>query len=919
MAHKPPTQQYNYWRFLLVASLVFSAINLVPLALGHPVIVYDNLTQNNPLRFLASEIIRSGHLPLWNPLAWSGTPLLAGFNAGVFFPLFVLYLIFPPLLAFSLFLAGLEIVLAFGMFWLFCHLKVAQRPASLIALASPLLGFFASQSVHLDMASGLALVPYLVIAVIRLARATSVTQGIYAGLVMGISYSLVVLGGAPEAMIYEALFIAIFTILQLWRSRPRLKVVVAGACVFLVTVVLVPAAQLLPGLGFVSGSQRGSLPSNFATLGPLYPSAFFSLVTPFIFGGTGGFGSQPPYFGPYGFEELTIFAGIVPLALAIYALASLVATRRRPSADITRSSRGILVDLALATLVSTIASLGSYTPLEAVLLHIPVYNQQRLPSRNIFALDFLIMVYAGFGLEHFLVQAKPAKTLMRIVGMIFAAIVTSSALIVTLNSNFTYWLGGTSSPIAHLGEITISNGIEAMILVAFAALVYLRPRLSTNAVAAGIGVLLAIDATSFGAQAYFSVAPTSAYATDATAPGTQFASIMRQVGGRFAIYDPNLLYHPQELAIGQPNLAMFNRLSSIQGYSSLTLGQYDALTSTHVQDTMDPTLFTSELGRQLELTTVATGMGYFSNYVSKTTLATAIPANLIPAPTGAVAPNFDLKAQVSDFVGESVTSDQILVDFSIANPSGTAVVPGDVISSSSISALGVRQGNSGPITWAKLEPSKTTSVEANTVYSYQLPTAVTFDQVVGQQQLPGSISDPSSAIVAGITVVTGKSFLSLNGMLTGYLTPAQYRQIATIDQLLILERRNPDPLWAKFAKMTPEPPLPISPTTKVQLRSASFGLDGIAQYQLYSGRRSTFTVSETFAPGWEATVTQGSKTSIIPARSCGIFVCVSIPSGPSVVKLNYQTPHVKAGLVASSLGVLWILGVAGWLWRRKGA
>ena len=53
---------------------------------GNLVLPGDNLYQNEPLRVLTGNILRSGRLPAWDPFIWSGTPLLAGWNAGAMFP-----------------------------------------------------------------------------------------------------------------------------------------------------------------------------------------------------------------------------------------------------------------------------------------------------------------------------------------------------------------------------------------------------------------------------------------------------------------------------------------------------------------------------------------------------------------------------------------------------------------------------------------------------------------------------------------------------------------------------------------------------------------------------------------------------------------------------------------------------------------
>src|SRR5208283_5728772 len=62
------------------AVALFVAIPLLmgipPALVGRPLFpgsgTADNLTQNYPLRVLSGELLRHGHLPLWDPYIWSG-------------------------------------------------------------------------------------------------------------------------------------------------------------------------------------------------------------------------------------------------------------------------------------------------------------------------------------------------------------------------------------------------------------------------------------------------------------------------------------------------------------------------------------------------------------------------------------------------------------------------------------------------------------------------------------------------------------------------------------------------------------------------------------------------------------------------------------------------------------------------------
>src|SRR5215472_2314813 len=116
---RPPASRS--WRGDAVAVGVLVALPAlvfgVPALLGHPVYPGDDLTQNFPLRVLAGQQIRGGHLPLYDPYIWSGAPLLGGWNAGAAYPLTALFAVVPGVAAWTLNLIVTWAVAGAGMFF----------------------------------------------------------------------------------------------------------------------------------------------------------------------------------------------------------------------------------------------------------------------------------------------------------------------------------------------------------------------------------------------------------------------------------------------------------------------------------------------------------------------------------------------------------------------------------------------------------------------------------------------------------------------------------------------------------------------------------------------------------------------------------------------------------------------------------
>ncbi len=907
-----PTGYGHRWFAPAVAVLYF-AVNSLPLIWNRILIVEDDYIQNNPLRFLTGEIFRSGHLPFWNLFSWSGTPLMAGMNAGSFYPLSALYVILPSNWAFLVQLSLFEAAFAAGMYWLFDQLGLRRLPALLIAVPAPLLGYFAAEIVHTDMLGGLAMVPYMVVAIVKLTRAENGRQALSAGLLLGVSYALVVLAGAPEAMIYEATFIALFAILEMVRARVPLRRLPPFALAFALTAGLLPAIQLLPGLAFVGISQRGHVGASFAIFGPATPTSFLLLTSPYLFGGPIPRSGQAGYFGPFNYEEIQIFVGIIPLALAIYALVTLVARRRgRAASPLPYSTARTLQDLGWATLFSTVAAFGASTPLESLLLHLPLYNKQRLPARNIFAFDFYLEVLAGFGLQR-LFTYRPSRKHLTVIATILAgaAVVETAALF--LDGRLTQAVGYKLDWSNGLGFIVASSATEILILAGFVAVLRNRRRIPRKAFVITLAALIALDTAAYNYQGFFATNITPALAAGKASGDQYLADQVRAVGGRLAVYDPLNRYWEQNIQIGGSNTWIYDHLASTTGYSSISLASYEAATQSHARTNMTATAFYTSLGPDLELNTAVMGPGYFFNTIPAGMSAVNIPYP-ITLPTTVSTQGATIR-RVADFVGRPVTASRILLDFAVPQSSGSQPVNGFGIGS--IVRIGVRLSPSGSIIWAEPGPRVPQALSSTASYSFVLPTASTFDQVVAEQRIPADVYDPAQAIVAGVAIDQGASYWALDANLSASLTPMQWNYSGSYAGLDFFHRLNVAPLVHEYRNAAVPPPLPLPGSRGFRLISASATVSARLDYLVKASAPTTMTISEAYAPGWKVTETGSFGTRSFAASKCGIFICMPLPAGGAHVVLTYEAPRFKTGAALSLLGLLWLAGALMYLRRSR--
>ena len=176
----------------------------------------DNLQQNFPLHVLVGSMLRHGQLPFWNQYIFSGTPLMADFNAGAFYPLNALFVFLPDRAAWMATEIILFSAIAVGMYVFLRALKLSTPACILAAATYAFAGPVLSQVNHVDMTEGFVAIPWMLLAVLHIVRDGRWRWTI----LLGVAYATVILAGAPEAMLDEALLDRGLCV-RVGRSEPR--------------------------------------------------------------------------------------------------------------------------------------------------------------------------------------------------------------------------------------------------------------------------------------------------------------------------------------------------------------------------------------------------------------------------------------------------------------------------------------------------------------------------------------------------------------------------------------------------------------------------------------------------------------------------------------------------------------------------
>ena len=333
-----------------------------------------------PYRDFASEAMRAGRLPLWNPYLFMGAPLLANSQVAVLYPLHwpLLWLSAPKQVAWSI---VVHVWLAGAGTYLFARTTTKLRPpaAMVSAIVFALGGFLGAQVEHVNQLNASSWLPWLLLclegamgpgrrrwlwmlaggAVTGIALLAGHTQAAYIVLFGSGVYAL--LRGWPE-----------FRARQVWRG---LRGVGALGLMSLMGLAMA-AGQLLPTLELSGLSVRsGGLPYNEAASFSLKPGLIFTAFLPPLLW-------EPP------FSEYVAYAGLVGLALATLGAWAVVRRRRAGGACLGLALTGVFL------------AFGAYNPVYYLLYKVvPGFDLFRAPARWLLLYAFGAAILAGIGLE----------------------------------------------------------------------------------------------------------------------------------------------------------------------------------------------------------------------------------------------------------------------------------------------------------------------------------------------------------------------------------------------------------------------------------------------------------------------------------------------------------------------------------------
>ena len=568
-----------------------------PALAGHVMAPGDDLTQNLPLRILAGADVRHLHLPLWDPFIWSGTPLLAGFNGGALYPTTMLFSFLPATIAWGLGEAVTYAVAGTGVYRLVRRLGPGPLPAWLSGFVFTWSGFMMAQLRHLGLIQGLCWVGWILLGLDQLARPAPGPRRRREVLgwaaLTGMAAGFTALAGDPRSVSDVAVAAVLFWLWSLWRHPEGRRRLLVGSLGAGFVAAMVAAGQYLPGLAAEASSQRAVVSMSAFGAGSLRPAQLLFGVFPFLSGGFDSLGLAP-YSATYNLPEISGYLGVTAVAGALALALEFLARRRRATPHPSAAFWVLLI------LVGVVLAFGQYTPLAHVLLHVPLYNGERLQSRNLGEVDLGLAVLLGLWAERFLALRGRSSWPHRVAGLVPFLTVAVLTVLAWAWPNGMAGLVETPSQLlpAVWPFIGAALGLGALV----AALFWWGPTWSRRRRSIALVALIVVDLGFFVANA----ATGWLSSTELSALRSRPAPLADlSPGGRYAVFDPGLFY-PGYIQAGSglvpvPDLNLVSDTPSIQGYGSLVAGSYEDATGTHDQGSLNESVITTSLGRRLDL------------------------------------------------------------------------------------------------------------------------------------------------------------------------------------------------------------------------------------------------------------------------------------------------------------------------------
>ncbi|MDD5111635.1 MAG: hypothetical protein PHG85_03755 [Candidatus Altiarchaeota archaeon] len=314
-------------------------------------------------------IVEYHQFPLWEPYLCGGDSALGNSMAPFLSPLFVVALIFGPLIGLKINIVLHSIVGMFGIYLLSKHLKIMEISAHIPPVIYMLGGVY---TMHLTEGHlvwmPMAFIPWVFLFYLK------GKENFFFVVFSGLCCAFILLSGSPHILAYTLILIVVYTFFDIHVKRENYNTnrVIIIFIIFILSLFLFSAIKLIPIIEHRDIAPLTQKSYDVMNINILY-NAFLNREQSRGLGGA---------MGIWYWWEYSAYIGWIPFILAILGFFS---KERLP----------LLLTLFVLTALSMNELLG--INLWDILQKLPFFEAMRIPSRILVVVVFLLSLFSGFG------------------------------------------------------------------------------------------------------------------------------------------------------------------------------------------------------------------------------------------------------------------------------------------------------------------------------------------------------------------------------------------------------------------------------------------------------------------------------------------------------------------------------------------
>lgn len=349
----------------------------------HKPIGTDQIRFFYPSRTFTNEMFKNDSIPLWNPYIFSGNPHIADYQSAVFYPLNILYIFLPQIVAWSI-LVFAQPILATVFSYLYLRLLSLPKIAALLgAFAYGFSGFIIVWSQENAVVVQAAL--WLPLVLFGIEGFLKTHKGWYFLIaVSALTFSF--LAGFFQVTFYIFILTFIYSIFRIYDLKQHKKLIsifsTLGIFIFALSF---SGIQLVPSIeGFILSPRSTASIGYLLDLYLLPIAHIVNVFAPDIFGNPGTYN----FFGRGFYHETALYIGLAPLLLAVFGSFK---NRKNP----------IVRFFVISTLTTFFLAVDSPFTRWFFHLQLPLISTF-LPTRIFVLTTFSLAVVAAFGMSSWL-------------------------------------------------------------------------------------------------------------------------------------------------------------------------------------------------------------------------------------------------------------------------------------------------------------------------------------------------------------------------------------------------------------------------------------------------------------------------------------------------------------------------------------